>query len=189
MVVSTELKITPTEYLEREKTATERTEFIDGQLFPMAGASANHNQLTSKLTGFLTVGLDDEIFDVFVSDMRVWLQETESYVYPDLVVSKCPSVFIDDSQMELTNPCFIAEVLSPSTARYDKKAKFDLYKTIPTLEEYLILPQNQQKIELYRRLQQNQWLLTEFEIDDSPIMLESLNLEISLPKLYKKVIF
>ena len=189
MIVSTELKITPTEYLEREKQAEERTEFIDGELFPMAGASANHNQLTSKLTGLFTVGLDEDIFDIFVSDMRVWLRKTESYVYPDIVVSKCPSIFIDDNQMELTNPCFIAEVLSPSTARYDKKAKFDLYKTIPSLEEYLILPQKKQSVELYRRLQTNQWLLTEFEIDDSTIMIESLNLKISLPKLYKKVLF
>lgn len=188
MVIATEKKITPAEYLEQENQAEEKTELIEGELFPMAGASANHNLLNSQLNALLVFNINDR-FDIYASDMRVWLQAIESYVYPDLVVAPIPSVFAEDNQMELTNPCFIAEVLSPSTARYDKKAKFDLYKTLPTLKEYLILPQTNQKVELYRRLNSNQWLITEFEINSSMVMLESFNLEISLPDLYKKVVF
>ncbi len=188
MVATTETKITPAEYLELESQTEEKTELIEGELFPMGGASANHNLLTSKLNALLVVNIDEN-FDIYVSDMRVLLQEVESYVYPDIVVAPIPSVFADDRRMELINPCFIAEVLSPSTARYDKKAKFDLYKTLPTLQEYLILPQTNQKVELYRRLNANQWLITEFEIDDSVIQLKSLNIEISFSDLYKKIIF
>ena len=189
MVVATEKKITPAQYLERENQTEERTELIDGELFPMGGASINHNRLTSKLITLLSLRLEDLEFEVFVSDMRVWLSITESYVYPDVDVIKGEPIFTGDNNMEITNPCFIAEVLSPSTARYDKKAKFDLYKTIPTLQEYLILPQTNQKVELYRRLNANQWLITEFEINDSAVKLESLNAEISLAELYKKVVF
>ncbi len=188
MVIATGKKITPAEYLEQENQAQEKTELIEGKLFPMGGASINHNRLTSKLTALLSLALEDWDFEVFASDMRVWLSVIDSYVYPDVVVIEGEPIFAEDNHMELTNPCFIAEVLSPSTARYDKKARFDLYKTLPTLQEYLILPQTNQKIELYRRLNEHQWLITEFEISNSVVMLESLNLEISLPDLYKKVI-
>lgn len=189
MVVAAEKKITPAEYLEQENQAAEKTELIEGELFPMGGASINHNRLTSKLIILLSLGLDDLDFEVFASDLRVWLPSIESYVYPDVVVIQGEPIFAEDNRMELTNPCFIAEVLSPSTARYDKKAKFDLYKSLPTLQEYLILPQTNKKIELYRRLNSNQWLLTEFDQETSSIQLESLNLEINLAELYKKVVF
>lgn len=189
MVVATDKKITPAEYLEQENQAEEKTEFIEGELFPMSGASNNHNLLTSKLNALLVFSVDDDNFNVYVSDMRVWLKTIESYVYPDIVVTPLPPIFAEANQMELTNPCFIAEVLSPSTARYDKKAKFDLYKTLPTLKEYLILPQTDKKGELYRRLNSNQWLITEFDQETSSIKLESVNLEINLAELYKKVVF
>ena len=189
MVLATEKKIAPTEYLEEENKAETKTELINGELFPMSGASVNHNRLTSKLHTLLSIGLDDRDYEVFVSDMRVWLADTKSYVYPDIVIVKGNPIFADDSQRSITNPFFIAEVLSPSTERYDKKAKFDLYKSLLSLEEYLVIYQNIQKVELYHRLNTNQWLLTEFSEENSSFTLESVNLEIHLLELYKRVVF
>ena len=83
MVLAKTRKITPTEYLEEENNAETKTELINGELFPMSGASVNHNRLTSKLHTLLSIGLDDRDYEVFVSDMRVWLADTKSYVYPD----------------------------------------------------------------------------------------------------------
>jgi Uma2 family endonuclease len=189
MVVATAQKITPAEYLERENKADTKSELIEGKLFPIAGTYANHNRLTSKLNTLLSIRLDEQNYEVFVSDMRLCLQNMESYLYPDVMVVKGKPIFTDDSQMAITNPCLIAEVLSPSTATYDKKDKFDLYKSLPTLEEYLIISQTKYQVALYRRLKTNQWLLTEFSDVGDAIPLESVSLELKLGDLYQRVTF
>ncbi|MDB9516725.1 Uma2 family endonuclease [Roseofilum reptotaenium CS-1145] len=138
------------EYLEQENRNIDKSEFIEGEIVKMAGASANHNILTGKLHALLLFALEDRGSSVFMSDMRLWLPVSESYVYPDVMAIAEEPMFTDSKQMALTNPCLIAEVLSSSTEGLDKNQKFALYRSIPQLQEYLLIDQFSYRVELSR---------------------------------------
>lgn len=189
MVVAIAKSVSPEEYLERENLAETKSELIEGEIFDMAGASANHNILTGKFHARLLLALEDFDYSVFMSDMRLWLPQSESYVYPDVMVVKGEPNFTDAKQMALTNPCLIAEVLSASTESYDKTSKFALYRGIPELEEYVIIDQWDYRVELYSRVNERQWLLTEIQGKESILELKSVGVKMSLEDLYKRVKF
>jgi Uma2 family endonuclease len=189
MVVAIANSVSPEEYLERENLAETKSELIEGEIVEMAGASANHNILTGKFHARLLLALEDFDYSVFMSDMRLWLPQSESYVYPDVMVVKGEPNFTDAKQMALTNPCLIAEVLSASTESYDKTSKFALYRAIPELEEYVMIDQWDYRVELYSRVNDRQWLLTELQGKESILELKSVGVEMSLEDLYKRVKF
>lgn len=189
MVVAIANSVSPEEYLERENLAETKSELIEGEIIEMAGASANHNRLTVNLSRLLPLTIGDRDAEIFISDMRLWLPRSQSYVYPDVMVVKGEPNFTDSKQMALTNPCLIAEVLSASTESYDKTSKFALYRAIPELKEYVIIDQWQYRVELYSRVGDRQWLLTEIMGKESVLELKSVELEMSLEDLYKRVKF
>ncbi|MBP0012164.1 MAG: Uma2 family endonuclease [Roseofilum sp. SBFL] len=179
------------EYLEQENRNIDKSEFIQGEIIKMAGASANHNILTGKLHALLLFALEDRGYSVFMSDMRLWLSASESYVYPDIMAIAGEPMFTDSKQMALTNPypCLIAEVLSSSTEGFDKNQKFALYRSIPQLQEYLLIDQFSYRVELYRKVGDRQWLLTELIGEDTIVELQSVDVTIKLADLYKRVQF
>ncbi|MDJ1181560.1 Uma2 family endonuclease [Roseofilum sp. BLCC_M91] len=131
MVTAIAKKSAIEEYLEQENRNIDKSEFIQGEIVKMAGASANHNILTGKLHALLLFALEDRGYSVFMSDMRLWLPVFESYLYPDVMAIAEEPIFTDSKQIALTNPCFIAEVLSTSTEGFNKSQKFTLYRSIP----------------------------------------------------------
>ena len=181
--------ITIEEYLAQEEVAEEKSEFINGEIIKMAGASANHNLLTGKLHARLLLALEDLEYTVFMSDMKLWPPHFENYFYPDVMVIKGEPSFTDAKQTAVTNPCLIAEILSVSTEGFDKNQKFSFYRTIPELEEYLLIDQSNYRVELYRKVGDRQWLLTELFGQEEVIVLESVAVEITLADLYKRVNF
>ena len=199
MVVAPAKRYTPAEYLEREEQADYKSELIEGEIIAMAGASANHNILTGKLYTRLLLALEDLDYSVFMSDMRLWLPQHESYLYPDVMVVAGEPKFTDRKQTAVTNPCLIVEVLSSSTEQYDKSAKFQLYRSIPSLKEYLLLDQTAYRLEQFAKLakpmgeapmsQNPQWLLTEWSGAEAVVTLSSVPVEIGLADLYKRVNF
>jgi Uma2 family endonuclease len=189
MVTAITKPIAVEEYLEQENRNIDKSEFIQGEIIKMAGASANHNRLTFNLSRLLPLEVGDRNYEVFVSDMRLWLPAFESYVYPDVLVIEGEPNFTDSKQMAVTNPCFIAEVLSTSTEGFDKNQKFTLYRSIPQLQEYLLIDQLAYRVELYRKVGDRQWLLTEFMGEEAIVELQSVNVTIQLSDLYKRVQF
>ncbi len=189
MVVTTTKIITAAEYLKQEEQAIEKSEFIQGEIIPMAGASANHNRLTINLSRLLPLEVGDRQYEIFVSDMRLWVAESESYFYPDVMVIAGEPKFTDNSQMAVTNPCLIAEVLSTSTAGFDKNQKFGFYRSIPELQEYLLIDQSCYRVEYYQKVGDRQWLLTELMGEDAQIEISLMNVKIKLAELYKRVDF
>jgi hypothetical protein len=181
--------ITIEEYLAQEEVAEEKSEFINGEIIKMAGASANHNLLTGKLHARLLLALEDLEYTVFMSDMKLWPPHFENYFYPDVMVIKGEPSFTDAKQTAVTNPCLIAEILSVSTEGFDKNQKFSFYRTIRELEEYLLIDQSNYRVELYRKVGDRQWLLTELFGQEEVIVLESVAVEITLADLYKRVNF
>jgi Uma2 family endonuclease len=189
MVTAITKPIAVEEYLEQENRNIDKSEFIQGEIIKMAGASANHNRLTFNLSRLLPLEVGDRNYEVFVSDMRLWLPAFESYVYPDVLVIEGEPNFTDSKQMAVTNPCFIAEVLSTSTEGFDKNQKFTLYRSIPQLQEYLLIDQLAYRVELYRKVGDRQWLLTELMGEEAIVELQSVNVTIQLSDLYKRVQF
>jgi Uma2 family endonuclease len=126
---------TPDEYLARERAAEVKHEYISGQIFAMSGASYEHNQITANLARTLGNQLDEEECDVLTSDMRVKVQGTTLFTYPDLVVVCGRPHFLDNEFDTLLNPYILVEVLSPSTEAYDRGEKFAHYRTILPLFE------------------------------------------------------
>ena len=181
--------ITAEEYLAKEEVAEEKSEFINGEIIPMAGASANHNRLAVNFSRLLPLEVNDQSYEIFISDMKLWPPHFKNYFYPDVMVIKDEPHFTDAKQTAVTNPCFIAEILSASTEGFDKNQKFSFYRTIPELQEYLLIDQSAYRVELYRKVGDRQWLLTELCSQAEVIRLESVAVEITLADLYKRVNF
>ncbi|AFZ55401.1 Uma2 family endonuclease [Cyanobacterium aponinum UTEX 3222] len=181
--------ITVEEYLAQEEISKEKNEFIEGEIIKMAGASANHNRLAVNFSRLLPLEINNQSYEIFVSDMKLLAPDGENYFYPDVMVIKGEPRFTNEKQTAVTNPCLIAEILSNSTEGFDKNQKFAFYRTIPELKEYILIDQEDYRVELYRKVGKNQWLLTELMSQEDVLTLESIEVEISLADLYKRVKF
>jgi Uma2 family endonuclease len=189
MVATTINRSTPAAYLAQEDSAAVKSELIEGDIIPVAGASANHNILTGKFHARLLLALEDLAYAVFMSDLRLWLPLHESYTYPDVMVVAGAPQFTDSKQTAITNPRLIVEVLSDSTEGYDKSAKFRLYRSIPEFEEYILVDQTAYRVEQFTKVDRHQWLFTEWVGEAAVLALRSVPVEIALKDLYKRVEF
>lgn len=180
--------ISPQEYLELERKGDVKHEYIDGQMIETAGASRIHNLIVNNIVFILLSQLFDSAIEVYSSDMRVRIPSTYLYTYPDIVVSGDAPSF-DDSELDvLTNPTIIFEVLSQSTENRDRGIKFQNYRTIDSLSEYLLIRQDDYRIEHYIRQQSDHWLLSEATSMDDSIHLPSIDCDLPLRKIYNKVV-
>ena len=189
MVLAATKRYTVSEYLALEDKAEYKSEFINGEIIPMAGASANHNILTGKFHALLLLALEDQAYSVFMSDMRLWLPMYSRYTYPDVMVVAGEPVFVDQRQMEVTNPCLIVEILSSSTQAYDHDNKFRQYRSVPSFQEYILVYQHSYEVDHYVKESEERWVLTTHKGEAAVIKLSSIQLEVSLRDLYKRVKF
>ena len=187
MVIATTKRYTVAEYLELEEQAEFKSEFVDGEIVSMAGATANHNILTAKFLARIFLALEDLDYAVFMSDMRLWMPDYSRYTYPDVMVVAGQPIFTDEKQTAITNPCLIVEVLSNSTQEYDRASKFKLYRSISSFREYVLVYQNNYCVEQYIKQDDGRWILTEYLEEDAVLKLESVSFEIGLRDLYKRV--
>ena len=178
---------TDEEYLTLERGASYKSEFHNGQIFAMNGASREHNLITVNIARELSVQLKKRNCEAYMNDMRVKAAEASSYHYPDIVVV-CGTPQFEDTQVDtLLNPTVLIEVLSPSTEAYDRGGKFAHYRKIATLREYLLVTQDQPRIERYMR-QGDVWILTEAVGLEASMALESMDCVLSLREVYDKVL-
>ncbi|MDT4330679.1 Uma2 family endonuclease [Methylomonas sp. MED-D] len=177
---------TAEEYLSLERSAAIKSEFHDGQIHAMTGASREHNLITINIAGELRRQLKNRPCEAYVNDMRVKAAKARSYHYPDVAVV-CGKPEFEDTQLDtLLNPTLLIEVLSPSTEAYDRGAKFADYRKIASLREYLLVIQDQPGIERYLR-QGEVWILSESLGLDANVPLESIDCQLSLREVYDKV--
>ena len=182
-------RYTAEEYLRLEQTADVRSEFHDGDIIPMPGGSLNHNRIALRLSGILDTFLEDRPFDVFMTDVRLWLPAYRLFTYPDMMVIKEPPKFYETRRDTVTNPVMIAEVLSDSTESYDRGDKFKMYRSIPSLREYLLISQHGMQVEQFVKNDEGQWLLSDFEGEETTLQLRTVALELPLKDLYARVTF
>lgn len=179
--------ITPNEYLEMERAAVQKSEYYAGEVFLMVGTPPNHNRIASNVLTELNRGLRGQSCEVFGSDQRLHVSKNGLYTYPD-VTAVCLRIEYDSRDRDsLTNPVLIVEVLSPSTANYDRGGKFELYRDIPSFGEYVLVHQDKVHIEHHRRDDQRRWLLTEYKDVEASLLFESIGISIPLQRIYERV--
>jgi Uma2 family endonuclease len=180
--------ITPEEYLRLERASQEKHEYFRGEIFAMTGASREHNLIAQNTSRHLGNQLDDRQCEVYQSDMRVRIPTTGLFTYPDVVVVCGIPKFEDDELDTLLNPTILIEVLSSSTEKYDRGTKALYYRSIPSLQEYVLIAQDNVQVEHYRR-QEGQWGIADFNSLDSQLTLMSIGCSLNLSDIYKKVTF
>ncbi|HLH19020.1 MAG TPA: Uma2 family endonuclease [Bryobacteraceae bacterium] len=174
------------EYLAIERKAPYKSEYYRGEIFAMAGAGEPHNLLASNLILRLGQQFLGRPCRVYGSDMRVHVPATAWYTYPD-ISAVCGEPQFRSGRDNLLNPSFIAEVLSESTERYDRGRKFELYQSIPSLSEYLLVASDHIRVDLYTRQANGKWLLTSASSLDESITIDSICCTLNLADLYDKV--
>lgn len=180
--------LTPEEYLDIERKAEYKSEYYDGEMYAMAGATREHNLLVTNLIRELSQKLREKPCEVYPSDMRVRVTAT-TFAYPDVMVICGKPQLLDQHFDTLLNPTFIAEILSPSTEGYDRGRKFEYYRSIETLAQYLLVASDRIHVDLFTRQPNGQWLLTEAGQLDQPVELQSIGCGVLLADLYDKVDF
>lgn len=175
------------EYIEHERRSDTKHELIHGEIVAMAGASPQHNAIASNIGRALGNLLADRRCLVFGSDQRVHVEATDLFTYPGITVACDGLRFHPKYSDTLLNPGLIVEVLSDSTEAYDRGAKFAHYRTIPSLQEYVLVSQHEHKVEHYRRLDSGQWVLTDYEGDDASVVLPTLGCALPLAAIYDKL--
>ena len=180
-------RYTPEQYLEIDRKADYRSEYVNGEILAMAGASREHNLIVTNLVREVSLALRGKPCETYSNDMRVQVNQTR-YAYPDLVVACGQPQFIDGQLDTLTNPIVIIEVLSPTTAVDDRSWKFAHYRRLGTLTDYVMLSQFQPFVEHYTR-QGDQWVLTELIRLEAVLHLPSLGCDLPLTAVYERVEF
>jgi len=179
-------RYTPGEYLALERKAAFKSEYHDGFITAMAGTSRQHNLIALNLGGEIRSQLKDRPCEAYVSDMRVYIDRTGLYTYPDVVAVCGEPQFLDNEVDTLLNPTMIVEVLSPTTEDYDRGTKFLHYRRLPSLREYVLVSQDKVLVERFTR-QGDDWLLTELTQIDDTLRLASIACELPLREIYAKV--
>jgi Uma2 family endonuclease len=188
MTVEPTRRLSPGEYLTHERTAETRSELYAGELFAMSGASRGHNLIVTNLVRVLGTQLLGRECELYANDMRVRIPQTSSYTYPDLVVV-CGEPRFEDGELDtLVDPTLIVEVLSPSTADYDRSGKFEHYRTLPSLLEYLVLAQDRAHAELWVRQPDGRWLFSDVSSREAVLRLSSIGCELPLAEVYRRVL-
>ncbi|MBD2293337.1 Uma2 family endonuclease [Anabaena sphaerica FACHB-251] len=179
----------PEEYLELEVNSEIRHEYINGLIIPMTGGTPNHNQLAGNFYAELNFALKRQPYQVFVTDQRLWIPDKKIHTYPDVMVVKNPLIYEERRKDTLVNPVMIAEVLSKSTSSKDRDEKFSAYRTITTLQEYILIDQYTMHVEQYFRTDNNKWIFSEFTDENDSLNLASIPCQILLADIYDKVDF
>jgi Uma2 family endonuclease len=189
MSVAAERLLTECEYLDQERRAEGKSEFYRGQIYAMSGASRAHNLITVNLGREFSQKLKGRPCEVYAGDMKVKVNPTGLYTYPDMVVV-CGEPQFDDQQSDiLLNPKIIVEVLSPSTEAYDRGDKFGHYRRLASLSDYVLVAQNRCRIEHFSRQADGRWLLIEINDPQADFTLDSIGCTLALAEIYERVVF
>ena len=181
--------LTPEQYLEIERLAEFKSEYYQGEMFAMSGAREAHNLIVLNLAAALHQQLRTRPCRAYMSDMRVRVSATGLYTYPDVLAVCGEPQFLDDRRDTLLNPNLIVEVLSPSTEAYDRGRKFEHYRSVESLSEYLVVSSERVSAELFTRQPDGRFLLTAAGRLEDSLDLQSVGCRLALADLYEKVDF
>ena len=181
--------ISISEYFEMEEKSDIRHEYYKGEIFAFAGASINHGRIIGNINSKFLQKLANKNCESFSSDLKVRIEEVDLFTYPDILVICDKPEFYKDRDDTVLNPVLIIEVLSGSTKNYDRGEKFEFYRTVKSLQDYILVDQRRVHVEHFVRSAENKWVLTETSDINSSLEISNLKLEISLEEIYDRVEF
>ena len=164
-----------------------KSEFYNGEVFAMAGASRKHNQITANLVRLFGNQIQNKPCSVYSADMKVKIEHLNKYTYPDVVLSCNDEIFEDENEDVLLSPQVIIVVLSDSTEAYDRGDKFLHYQNIISLQEYILISQKNYLLEHYVKLAKNEWIYQEYHQLDDKVYCKAVDCFINLNDTYLKV--
>jgi len=173
------------EYLELEREADYKSEYYKGEIFAMAGTGHNHNRIVENLSIEIGSFFKGKSCRTYSSDQRIHIPDTGLYTYPDLIIVCDKNQYLDDKKDTILNPSVIIEVLSESTEAYDRGQKFHFYRSIPSLQEYVLIDSGDFAAEVFRKNEEGFWVLASeaYRLDDS-LELASVGLTLSMADIY-----
>ena len=183
------LNIPESDYLALDAASERRYEYVSGYVVAMSGGSNTHSAIIMYTGAALVNSLGDAPCTVYSSDLRVKVETNGDYVYPDVSVVCGEAKFTDDTPDTLLNPVLLVEVLSPSTEAYDRTIKLDAYIQIPSLQEYLLISQQQAHIRQYTRQPDNSWAFADYRGREASIHLKAFDVTLKLADVYRRVTF
>ncbi|TRU21061.1 MAG: Uma2 family endonuclease [Microcystis aeruginosa Ma_MB_S_20031200_S102] len=177
------------EYLQLEETAAYKNEYQDGEIVPMTGGTTDHNKIALNFAAYLKFALKGQKYNIFIGDVKLWIAQYRQATYPDVMLIEGEPIYYETGRTTVTNPRLIVEVLSKSTQNYDQGDKFLYYRSLPELQEYILISQSRPYIMQYNKTEKNKWLLTEYEGKNASLSLTSVNFALSFQEIYEGVTF
>lgn len=190
MVTQVQLKYyTPEEYLELEQKSETRNEYLNGKIIAMAGGTTNHNQIAGNFCRAFPLTINNQDYYIYINDVKLWIEEYRFYTYPDLMIIEGEPLYQSENNAIVNNPKVIIEVLSDSTGNYDKTKKFRAYRSIPSLQEYILISQSSYYVEQFIKQTEQQWLFNTIEGENNNLSLATIDFTISFKHLYQRIVF
>ena len=175
------------EYFALEAQVDVKSEYYQGRLVAMTGGSLNHNRIAGNIYTMIGQRLENRGCETFIGDVRVWIEAKDIFAYPDVIVVCGQPALMAGRPDTVTNPKIIIEVLSKSTAGYDKGDKFYGYWSLETFEEYVLVDQYQMRVEYFRRVDDKIWELRVFTRLSDHLTLQSVDVTLPLDRIYRNV--
>ncbi|MCB9451764.1 MAG: Uma2 family endonuclease [Anaerolineaceae bacterium] len=179
--------MTEAEYLEFEESSEFKHEYVNGRVYAMSGGSLRHGVITVNISTDLNIQLEDRDCKVSSPDTRIKIEAMKSFRYPDVTVYCGEEDYVDNRADILGNPLVIVEVLSPSTALTDRNEKLEEYIKIETLQEYVLVSQDEAKVEIFTRHEADKWLYSIVKGLENSFELPSIGCKLELSRIYRKV--
>ena len=180
---------TPEEYVALENQSEIKHEYHAGRMYAMSGASMPHNEIQVNLYREVSTKLKGSSCKSYPSDLRIWIEEAGSMTYPDLSIFCAKPTSVKGLSNSFVNPICIIEVLSPSTESYDRGKKFDIYRQIPTLQEYVLIAQSEPAADLFRRQANGNWDYVPLRGVNAVLELTSASIQLPLSEIYFGITF
>lgn len=174
------------EYLAMEATAQYKSEYYQGEIFAMSGGSQKHSVICVNIGGSLWEATRNKDCVTFDSNMKLEIAQADAYIYPDAMVVCGDVVPSKDTSHAITNPTLVVEVLSPSTEAFDRGKKFEYYRSIPSLQEYVLVSQDEPKIETFVKQAETVWQYTVIQGIDQTVAFHSIGHETPMAEIYLK---
>ncbi|MBI2686170.1 MAG: Uma2 family endonuclease [Acidobacteria bacterium] len=179
--------LTPAAYLELERASDIQHEYVNGQMFAMSGGTANHSFLITAIARDLSTALMDRPCDVSVTSLRLQVTPEGAYLYPGIMVICGSPQYADGHRDMILNPTVIVEVLSDTTERWDRVGKFAQYRRVPSLREYILVSQDEMRVEWFTYREDIGWLYQEAMGPESPCKIDSIDVTLSLARIYRRI--
>jgi Uma2 family endonuclease len=180
------MNVTEEQYLAIDRASEFRNELLDGEIVPMSGGGLRHAQVKGGMVGQLYIALQGSDCEAFTSNFRVRVS-SRIYTYPDAIVVCGKPLLADGRKDTLLNPRVIVEVLSPSTEHYDRGLKFQYYRAMESLQDYILVSQDQIRIEQFTRGDARSWTLRDYQSVGETLRIESVGVSIPIARIYERV--